>query len=114
MPGPVLAKKDRRGAEALAVTAPHRAPAAGEIAEHLGCSRDAVQVKLIRLGLHRAHAPPTAHPLIVAPPKRPDPPCQHKLPLRVIRRPPTHPPPSPSKTELYEVLHQVVLNTARL
>jgi hypothetical protein len=59
---------------------------------HFGCSRDVVCSKLKRLGLHRAHAPLTAHPVIIAPPKRPDPPCQHRPP-RVNRRPPTHPPP---------------------
>jgi GcrA cell cycle regulator len=90
----------------------HAGESAGQIAEHLGCSRDAVCSKLKRPGLHRAHAPPTAHPVIVTPPKRPaPPPCQHKLPLRVIRRPPTHPPPAPSKTELRAMLAEAVRNT---
>ena len=47
---------------------------AGQIADRLGCSRNAVGGKLDRLGLHRGHKPPTAHPAIVAVPKRIDPP----------------------------------------
>jgi GcrA cell cycle regulator len=88
----------------------HAGESAGQIAEHLGCSRDAVCSKLKRLGLHRAHAPPTAHPKIIAPPKR----RLASLPLRLVRHPPTQPPPSPSKTELYTMLAQAVANTARL
>lgn len=43
---------------------------AGQIATRLGCSRNAVCAKLLRMGLKRGHKPPTAKPKIVSMPKR--------------------------------------------
>ena len=43
---------------------------AGQIANKLGQSRNAVCAKLLRLGLKRGHKPPTANPKIVSGPKR--------------------------------------------
>ena len=43
---------------------------AAQIATRLGHSRNAVCAKLLRLGLKRAHKPPTAKPKIVSVPKR--------------------------------------------
>jgi GcrA cell cycle regulator len=43
---------------------------AGQIADRLGHSRNAVCAKLIRLGLKRGHKPPTANPKIRPAPKR--------------------------------------------
>jgi GcrA cell cycle regulator len=42
---------------------------AGEIANRLGQSRNAVCAKLFRMGLKRGHKPPTASPKIVSVPK---------------------------------------------
>src|SRR6202045_5486485 len=42
---------------------------AGEIANRLGQSRNAVCAKLLRMGLKRGHKPPTARPKIVSAPK---------------------------------------------
>ena len=42
---------------------------AGEIANRLGQSRNAVCAKLLRMGLKRGHKPPTASPKIVSVPK---------------------------------------------
>jgi len=42
---------------------------AGEIANKLGQTRNAVCAKLLRMGLKRGHKPPTASPKIVSVPK---------------------------------------------
>ena len=90
---------------------------AGQIAKRLDCSRSAVCAKLQRLGLHRGHKPPTAHPVIVTPPKRvavvalvpspspaPDP----------LHRPVPQPRRSYTKTELRAMLAEAAANTARI
>jgi GcrA cell cycle regulator len=43
---------------------------AGQIADRLGHSRNAVCAKLLRMGLKRGHKPPTANPKIRPVPKR--------------------------------------------
>ena len=88
---------------------------AGQIVERLGCSRDAVAARLKRLGLRRNRKLPTAHPPIVAIPKRPDPPHELNRVVAVVRRPtPPRPLSPPTKAELQAMLAQAVRNTARL
>jgi GcrA cell cycle regulator len=72
---------------------------AGQIANRLLVSRSACCGKLHRLGLCRAHKPPTAKPVIVAVPKRPAAP----------RRPPTRV--EYTKKQMYELLAEAVRNT---
>ena len=87
---------------------------AGQIAKRLGCSRDAVAARLKRLNLRRSRKWPTAHPLIVAVPKRPDPPHELNRVTAVVRRSTPPPPLSlPTKAELHAMLAEAVRNTGR-
>jgi GcrA cell cycle regulator len=91
---------------------------AGQIAKRLSVSRSACCAKLQRLGLCRAHKPPTAKPKIVAVPKHPAPiepppvaapalvdPLHRPVPPRQLR-------PHYSKAELRAMLAAAVANTA--
>ena len=91
---------------------------AGQIARHLGYSRNAVCAKLLRMGLKRRHKPPTAKPKIVSVPKR-------KLallaacarPARVVRstrKPVVRQPQEFTKSQLNAMLAEAITNTARL
>lgn len=91
---------------------------AAQIATRLGHSRNAVSAKLLRLGLKRAHKPPTANPKIVSVPKR-----QPALlaacarPVHKIMSTPKPVSPQPkelTKSQLNEMLAQAAANTARL
>jgi GcrA cell cycle regulator len=86
---------------------------AGEIAVRLGCGRDTVTGKLKRLGLRRAHKPPTAHPMIVQPPKRPAPVHELNRVTAVFRRSVRPTPLHFSKGELRAMLADAVRNTGR-
>jgi GcrA cell cycle regulator len=92
---------------------------AGQIAKRLSVSRSACCAKLQRLGLCRAHKPPTAKPKIVAAPKHPTPieippvvaptiaavdPLHRPVPPRQLR-------PRYSKAELRAMLAEAVHNT---
>lgn len=59
-----------------------RGQSAGQIANRLGQSRNAVCAKLLRMGLKRGHKPPTANPRIVSVSKR------KPAPLAACARPP--------------------------
>ena len=99
---------------------------AGEIAHQLDTTRAAVCGKLARLGLHRDHAPPTAKPVILAPPRH-APTLSETHPPSPAPRPPSSaripfttasgllfgsPRQEPSKAELRAELAEAPRNTA--
>jgi GcrA cell cycle regulator len=88
---------------------------AGQIADRLGHSRNAVCAKLLRMGLKRGHKPPTANPRIRPVPKR-------SLALsaachRPVEKVMSSHKPKPkefTKRQLCEMLAEAAANTARL
>jgi GcrA cell cycle regulator len=84
---------------------------AGQIADRLGYSRNAVSAKLRRLGLTRGHKPATAKPKIVSIPK------QRKTSLAACTQPSARVvssrqlPKKLSKVRLYAMLAEAVRNT---
>jgi GcrA cell cycle regulator len=87
---------------------------AGQIAHRLGCSRDAVCAKLTRLGLKRAHKPPTAKPRIRPAPKRGPAllaACTRPAAKKVSRKTVGRQPKEFSKRQLYAMLAEAVRNT---
>lgn len=91
---------------------------AGQIASCLGCSRNAVCAKLLRMGLKRGHRPPTAKPKIVAVPKRkPALSAACACPVHKVvstRKPAARPPKEFTKSQLNAMLAEAIANTARL
>jgi GcrA cell cycle regulator len=88
---------------------------AGQIARRLGCSRDAVCGRLIRLGLKRRHKPPTAKPKIRPLPKRrPEllAACARPVAKKVSRKPVERQPKEFSKRWLYAMLAEAIRNTS--
>jgi GcrA cell cycle regulator len=87
---------------------------AGQIANRLGQSRNAVCAKLLRMGLKRDHKPPTAKPKIVSGPKaRPTQLAACSRPVdrvvwrkRVVRQQKEF-----TKRQLYAMLAEAVRNT---
>ncbi|MDE2330008.1 MAG: GcrA cell cycle regulator, partial [Bradyrhizobium sp.] len=83
---------------------------AGQIAERLDCSRSAVTAKLQRLGLRRAHKPPTSKPMILPARSTKSSDAKHSRPMRRAQK-------KKAKREeyrqqaLYEMLAQAVKNT---
>ena len=89
---------------------------AGQIATRLGHSRNAVCAKLKRMGLKRAHKPPTANPKIVSVPKR-NPAqlaaCSRRVDKIVSKRKPiARQPKEFTKRQLYAMLVEAVRNTS--
>jgi GcrA cell cycle regulator len=86
---------------------------AAQIAQRLGCSRNAVCGQLTRLSLKRGHKPPTAKPKIWAVPKR-EPAmsaaCSRVVAKKVSRK--TTEPKEFSKRQLYAMLADAVRNTS--
>jgi GcrA cell cycle regulator len=90
---------------------------AAQIAHRLGCSRDAVCAKLIRLGLKRGHKPPTAKPRIRPMPKRTPAllaACARPVAKKVSRKPGVRQPVEFTKSQLKAMLTEAAANTARL
>ena len=91
---------------------------AGQIANRIGHSRDAVCAKLLRMGLRRGHKPPTAKPKIVSVPKRKPAllaACTRPVDkVRSTRKPATREPKEFTKSRLNEMLAEAIANTARL
>jgi GcrA cell cycle regulator len=91
---------------------------AAQIATRLGHSRNAVCAKLLRLGLRRAHKPPTAKPKIVSVPKRkPALLAACARPVHKVvstRKPVVRQPKEPTKAQLNAMLAEAAANTARL
>ena len=91
---------------------------AGQIANRLGHSRDAVCAKLLRIGLKRGHKPPTAKPKIVSVPRRkPAFIAACARPLQKVvspRKPVERQPRKFTKSQLNAMLAEAVANTARL
>ena len=89
---------------------------AGQIANRLGYSRNAVSAKLKRMGHKRGHKPPTANPRIVAvPTRRPALAAACARPVdRVMstRKPVATPTRELTKRELYAMLANAVRNTS--
>jgi GcrA cell cycle regulator len=86
---------------------------AGQIADRLGHSRNAVCAKLIRLGLKRGHKPPTANPKIRTAPKRALlAACAHPV-VKVVssRKTAVRQPKEFTKRQLYAMLAEAVRNT---
>src|SRR5262245_1326837 len=90
---------------------------AGEIASRLGCSRNAVCAKLLRMGLKRGHKPPTAKPRIVSVPKRKPSlvaACARPVQKVVSARKPAAPRSEEfTKSRLNQMLAEAVANTMR-
>ena len=90
---------------------------AGQIADRLGHSRNAVCAKLLRMGLKRGHKPPTAKPKIRPVPKpRPARSAACARPVvRVVltRKPVVRQPEEFTKSQLYAMLAEAVRNTGR-
>src|SRR5438067_10867137 len=90
---------------------------AAQIACRLGCSRNAVCAKLLRMGLKRGHKPPTAKPRIVSVPKRKPSllaACARPVHRLVSTRKPAAPQPKEfTKSRLNEILAEAIANTAR-
>jgi GcrA cell cycle regulator len=88
---------------------------AGQIANRLGYSRNAVSAKLKRMGHKRGHKPPTANPRIVAvPTRRPALAAACARPVdRVMstRKPAVKQTRELTKRELYAMLANAVRNT---
>jgi GcrA cell cycle regulator len=91
---------------------------AGQIANRLGYSRNAVSAKLKRLGHKRGHKPPTASPRIVAVPTRKPAlavACARPVDRVTSTRKPAAKPPVEAreltKRELYAMLASAVRNT---
>ena len=87
---------------------------AGQIARHLGCSRNAVCGRLNRLGLKRGHKPPTAKPKIMPVSKRRAAllaACAHPEAKKVSRKTVGRQHKKFSKRELYAMLADAVRNT---
>ena len=91
---------------------------AGQIADRLGQSRNAVCAKLLRMGLKRGHKPPTAKPKIVSVPKRkPALLAACARPVHKVvstRKPIVRQPKELTKSQLNEMLAEAAANTARL
>jgi len=87
---------------------------AGQIANRLGQSRNAVCAKLLRMGLKRGHKPPTANPKIVSVPKaRPTQlaACTRPVDKVVWRKPVVRQQQEFTKRQLYDMLAEAVRNT---
>ena len=88
---------------------------AGQIADRLGHSRNAVCAKLLRMGLKRGHKPPTANPKIRSEPKRsPALSAACSRPVEKVvskRKPGAKQPEEFTKRELYAMLAAAVRNT---
>jgi GcrA cell cycle regulator len=88
---------------------------AGQIATLLGCSRNAVCAKLLRMGLKRGHKPPTAKPKIRPMPKRkPALLAACARPVQKVvstRKPVARQPKEFTKRQLYAMLAEAVRNT---
>jgi GcrA cell cycle regulator len=91
---------------------------AGQIANRLGYSRNAVSAKLKRLGHKRGHKPPTASPRIVAVPTRKPAlaaACARPVERVMSKQKPAAKPPAEAreltKRELYAMLASAVRNT---
>ena len=90
---------------------------AAQIARRLGCSRNAVCGRLIRLGLKRGHKPPTAKPEIMSVPKRRPAlvaACARPVAKKVSRKTVGRQLKEFSKSELNTMLAEAIANTARL
>ena len=87
---------------------------AAQIARRLGCSRNAVCGRLIRLGVKRRHKPPTAKPKIRPVPKR-NPAlwaaCARPVAKKVSRKAAGKQPKEFSKRQLYAILAEAIRNT---
>jgi len=87
---------------------------AGEIANRLGQSRNAVCAKLKRMGLKRGHKPPTASPKIVSAPKsKPaqSAACTRSVDRVVSRKAVVRQQNELTKSQLYAMLAEAVRNT---
>ena len=87
---------------------------AGQIANRLGQSRNAVCAKLLRMGLKRGHKLPTANPNIVSVPKaRPTQlaACTRPVDRVVWRKPVVRQQKEFTKRQLYAMLAEAVRNT---
>jgi GcrA cell cycle regulator len=86
---------------------------AGQIADRLGHSRNAVCAKLTRLGLKRGHKPPTANPKIRSVPKRALVAACARPVAKVVSSQKTseRQPKEFTKRELYAMLAEAVRNT---
>jgi GcrA cell cycle regulator len=87
---------------------------AAQIARRLGCSRNAVCGRLIRLGLKRGHKPPTAKPKIRSVPKRRPAllaACARPVAKKVSRKTAGKQPKEFSKRQLYAILAEAIRNT---
>jgi GcrA cell cycle regulator len=87
---------------------------AGQIANRLGQSRNAVCAKLLRMGLKRGHKPPTANPKIVSVPRaRPTQlaACTRPVDKVVWRKPVVRQQKEFTKRQLYAMLAEAVRNT---
>ena len=91
---------------------------AGQIADRLGQSRNAVCAKLLRMGLKRGHKPPTAKPKIVSVPKRkPALLAACARPVHKVvskRKPVVRESRELTKSQLNAMLAEAAANTARL
>jgi GcrA cell cycle regulator len=91
---------------------------AGQIADRLGHSRNAVCAKLMRMGLKRGHKLPTAKPRIVSVPKRkPALLAACARPVHKVvsaRKPVVRQPKELTKSQLNSMLAEAAANTARL
>ena len=91
---------------------------AGQIADRLGQSRNAVCAKLLRMGLKRGHRPPTAKPKIVSMPKRkPALLAACARPVHKVvstRKPVVSQPKELTKSQLNAMLAEAIANTERL
>jgi GcrA cell cycle regulator len=87
---------------------------AGQIADRLGHSRNAVCAKLLRMGLKRGHKPPTAKPKIRPVPKRRPAlfaACARPVAKMVSRKTVVRQPKEFTKRQLYAMLAEAVRNT---
>ncbi len=87
---------------------------AGQIADRLGYSRNAVCAKLTRLDLKRGQKPPTAKPKIRPVPKRRPAllaACAHPVAKMVSRKTVVRQPKEFTKRQLYAILAEAVRNT---
>jgi GcrA cell cycle regulator len=87
---------------------------AGQIADRLGHSRNAVCAKLLRMGLKRGHKPPTAKPKIRSVPKRRPAllaACARPVAKMVSRETGVRQPKGFTKRQLYAMLAEAVRNT---
>jgi GcrA cell cycle regulator len=87
---------------------------AGQIADRLGHSRNAVCAKLLRMGLKRGHKPPTANPRIRPVPKRSPAllaACSRPVAKMVSRKTVVRQPEEFTKRQLYAMLAEAVRNT---